>query len=102
MISNSENISISMSPLGFDGNGNWKFPDKTDSNGLGRIIEPSDTACDVLTARECAALLRINIKTLYEAVQRRQLPALRLGKRLVFSRQAVLERLGQPCVLPRR
>ena len=45
----------------------------------------------VLKAEEVAALLRINRKTLYEAVQRDEIPgAFRIGRCLRFHRDAVL------------
>ena len=57
----------------------------------------------VLTVEEVASFLRLNPKTVYQAVADRQLPARRVGKRLVFLRDALLEWLrSKERVLPRR
>jgi excisionase family DNA binding protein len=54
----------------------------------------------ILNAKEVANLLRINRKTLYEAVQRDEIPgAFRVGRCLRFRRDAVLTWLHQPCVV---
>jgi excisionase family DNA binding protein len=46
---------------------------------------------EILTATEVAELLRVNRKTLYEAVQRDQIPGVvRVGRILRFHREAVL------------
>ena len=44
----------------------------------------------VLRAPQAAALLDISTDTLYEAVKRGEVPALRLGRCLRFSRDAIL------------
>lgn len=43
-----------------------------------------------MTADEVAALLRVDRKTVYEAVARGDLPCARLGRRVLFSRAALL------------
>ena len=50
---------------------------------------------EILTADEIAKLLRVDRKTVYEAVQRGELPHRRLGRRLLFERGAVLGWLRQ-------
>ena len=45
----------------------------------------------VMTADEVAALLRVNRKTVYDAVKDGTLPALRLRKVIRFCREEVLE-----------
>jgi excisionase family DNA binding protein len=45
---------------------------------------------DVIAADDVAALLKVNRKTVYEAAGRGQLPSRRLGRRVLFSRNAVL------------
>ncbi len=45
-----------------------------------------------LTAREAARYLSMNLKAFYTAVERRQVPASRLGRRLRFHRDG-LDRL---------
>ena len=44
----------------------------------------------VMTAREVAALLRVNIKTVYEATRQNGIPCRRIGRRLLFSRRAIM------------
>ena len=46
----------------------------------------------VLTVREAAAYLRLGLNTTYEAIRRGELPAVRVGRRLLVPR-AALERL---------
>jgi excisionase family DNA binding protein len=52
--------------------------------------EPSD----VMTADEVARLLRLDRKTVYDAAGRGRMPHRRIGKRLVFSRAALLDWLA--------
>lgn len=49
----------------------------------------------VLTAEEAAEILRVDIKTVYDAVTRRQLPATRVGRKGVIriGRDALLSLL---------
>jgi excisionase family DNA binding protein len=49
---------------------------------------------EVLTVEEAAKLLRVNRNTVYEAVARRALPHRRLGRRIIFSKAALLEWLA--------
>jgi excisionase family DNA binding protein len=49
---------------------------------------------EVLTADEVAALLRCDRKTVYLAVARDSIPHRRLGRKVVFSRAALLEWLA--------
>lgn len=56
---------------------------------------------DVLTVDETAALLRVNRKTVYDAIKRGELPGVRrLGRSIRLSRSAVLAWLaeGDGCV----
>lgn len=54
-----------------------------------------------LTYAESAELLGIRISTLYSMVSRKQIPHLRLGRRLVrFSRSRLIEWLGTHEVMP--
>lgn len=46
---------------------------------------------EVLNAEEAAEFLGVDRKTVYEAVARRQLPHRRLGKRILFSKTALLD-----------
>lgn len=51
---------------------------------------------DVLTVPEAAALLRVSTDTLYAAVGRGEVPHRRVGRRILFSRQALNRWLGHP------
>jgi excisionase family DNA binding protein len=56
-----------------------------------RPATPHSSSPEILTATEVASLLRVNRKTLYEAVQRDQIPGVvRVGRVLRFHRDAVL------------
>lgn len=50
---------------------------------------------DVLTVAEAAALLRLNKKTVYDAVDRNELPHQRIGWKIRISRTALLAWLTQ-------
>lgn len=43
----------------------------------------------VLTADEVAKLLRISRYSVYEAVRRKELPHVRIGRRILFSEDAI-------------
>ena len=45
----------------------------------------------VLTVDEAAEFLRVSAKTVYAAVKAKELPGRRVGKRVVFLRDALLE-----------
>lgn len=55
-----------------------------------------------MTAGEVAKLLRVNVKTIYEAFAAGDLPAMRIGSRIRFHRDEVLELLRQERVVPNR
>ena len=60
-------------------------------NKLENIQISEENLPDVLTVDELAALLRLNRKTVYEAVARNEIPGCqRIGRSIRFSRQAVL------------
>lgn len=47
---------------------------------------------EVLNVNELALLLRVNRKTVYDAVARKQIPGcIRIGRRILFSKKKVLE-----------
>ena len=54
----------------------------------------------VMTVEETAAFLRLNIKTVYDAVRNGDIPGRRVGKRTVILRDALLHCLEER-VLPR-
>ena len=47
----------------------------------------------IMTVEEAAEFLRVNVKTLYQAVESKAVPALKIGKRIVILRDALLETL---------
>ena len=53
-----------------------------------------DPKAEFLTVDAAAALLRINRKTLYEAIKAGQIPAIRLGRVLRVHRLALLKLAG--------
>lgn len=54
-----------------------------------------DTArADVCTVEEVARWLGVNRRTVYDAVNWRELPCARLGRRVILSRAAITERLA--------
>lgn len=56
---------------------------------------------EVLTVDEVAKLLRVNRKTVYEAVQRDEIPgAFHIGRVIRFSRDQLLTWAGQGRVVP--
>lgn len=57
----------------------------------------------VLSVGEAASFLRLNRKTVYDAVAAKEMPGRRIRNRVVIPRDALLEWLqGQDCVLPRK
>ncbi len=68
------------------------------------LLEPSlgtssptaaQSAHECMTACELASWLRVNRKTVYEYAARNVIPCRRLGRRLVFSRAAVVAWLSR-------
>ena len=56
------------------------------------MLEVPEELGDLITYEQCSAILAIPVSTLYSMVNRRQLPFVRLSKRLVrFSRRALAE-----------
>ena len=53
-------------------------------------IVPTAEPPEVMTVREVAAFLRLDRKTVYDAAARGELPARRVGRRLVVSRAALV------------
>ena len=60
----------------------------------GASASPDDTQADVCTVAEVARWLKVNRKTIYDAVNRRELPSARLGRRVLLSRAALTEWLA--------
>jgi excisionase family DNA binding protein len=55
------------------------------------------TVNDVMTVQEAAEFLRIGINQVYEAVNRGDLPHLRIGKTIRLLKSAVVRCLGGSC-----
>jgi excisionase family DNA binding protein len=62
----------------------------------GRSLPPAKKGSDVLTAEEVAEFLGLDRKTVYEYAGRGEIPCQRLGKRMLFSRAALVAWLS-PC-----
>ena len=62
------------------------------TRALPTSLPPSETlpAADVLTADDAAAFLGVSRWTLYAAANRHEIPHRRLGRRMLFSRRALL------------
>ncbi|MEO8551171.1 MAG: helix-turn-helix domain-containing protein [Kofleriaceae bacterium] len=56
----------------------------------GRSLLPAKVGSDVLTADEVAAFLGLDRKTVYDYAGRGEIPCQRLGKRMLFSRTALV------------
>ena len=61
---------------------------------LGRTLPPHNEP-ECMSAHELAAYLRVNRKTVYEYAARNVIPCRRLGRRLVFSRPAIIAWLAR-------
>ena len=60
----------------------------------GRSLPPAKTGSDVLTADEVAEFLGLDRKTVYDYAGRGEIPCQRLGKRILFSRAALVSWLS--------
>ena len=54
---------------------------------------------EVLTLAEAAAFLKVSEEALREAIPRGELPGMRIGGELRFSREALLQRLSKPLTM---
>ena len=63
-------------------------------------MKRSDVLSMTLTVSEAAGILGISRSSAYECVRRGELRAIRLGRRLVVPRSAVLELLDGPRTAP--
>jgi excisionase family DNA binding protein len=65
------------------------------SAGAALVAEPANgNGAEVLSADQAAAFLGVDRKTVYDYANRGQIPHQRLGKRLLFSRTALVSWLG--------
>ena len=60
----------------------------------GRSLPPAQNSSDVLTADEVAEFLHLDRKTVYDYAGRGEIPCQRLGKRILFSRAALVSWLA--------
>ncbi len=56
--------------------------------------EVSEVSAEVLTVDQVADLLGLGRNTVYEAANRGEIPHRRVGRRLIFSRSAVMQWLN--------
>jgi excisionase family DNA binding protein len=70
--------------------------------GMDRTIRPNDGTmssrddhAEVMSADEVAAFLRVDRKTVYDYAGRGEIPFRRLGRRLLFSRSALVSWLTE-------
>ena len=54
-------------------------------------VEPNETPEQFLTIQEAAQLLNLTVPTLYSKVSRRELPVMKRGKRLYFSKTELID-----------
>ena len=76
----------------------FRFENQTTNSETAPDDRPVDVqpgADDVLTARDVARLLRVNIKTVYEQARLGTIPCVQLGRSFRFSRRAIVARLGE-------
>jgi excisionase family DNA binding protein len=69
-------------------------PDRTIQAGNATSSSSDDHHAEVMNADEVAAFLRVDRKTVYDYAARGELPFRRLGRRLLFSRSALVAWLG--------
>ena len=58
------------------------------------VPSADDSRADICTVAEVARWLKVDRKTIYDAVNRRELPSARLGRRVLLSRTAITEWLA--------
>ena len=85
-----------------------RFEDRDPDGGDGGIVvdrlvcSVQIETVDVLVASEVAALLRMNVKTIYDLAKTGEIPSWRLGRHFRFSRPAIVALLGQCKSAPHR
>lgn len=58
------------------------------------------TLCRLLTAQEVATVLRVPRSTIYELARNRRIPFLKVGRRTLFERGSLLERIAAHRIQP--
>jgi excisionase family DNA binding protein len=69
-------------------------PDRTIQASHATSSSSDDLGAEVMNAEEVAAFLRVDRKTVYDYAARGEIPFRRLGRRLLFSRSALVSWLG--------
>jgi excisionase family DNA binding protein len=69
-------------------------PDRTIHASSATPSSSDDHHAEVMNAEEVAAFLRVDRKTVYDYAARGEIPFRRLGRRLLFSRSALVSWLG--------
>jgi len=64
------------------------------------VATPSLSARSTLTVREAAAVLRVNVKTLYAEINANRFPAIRLGRVIRIATSVVASFIEQGRVVP--
>jgi excisionase family DNA binding protein len=63
-------------------------------------MSSTDVAEEILTAKEAAVALRIPLRTMYDLIDRGEVPAIKLGRRRLVLRETVQGILDQGRRLP--
>jgi excisionase family DNA binding protein len=71
----------------------------SDIRDMSTFIPPSER---LMTATEAAQLLRVPRSTVYELARNRRIPFLKVGRRILFARQSLLDWIAAQTVQPRR
>tara|TARA_Y100000385_G_C12724810_1_gene480213 strand:- start:105 stop:446 length:342 start_codon:yes stop_codon:yes gene_type:complete len=58
-------------------------------------VEPNETPEQFITIQEAAQFLKLTVPTLYSKVSRRELPVMKRGNRLYFSKYELIDYLKQ-------
>lgn len=72
--------------------------DENGSSPQGKAAQRNDqssTPDRVLTVEEAAQFLRVNPKTIYDAIRRREIPHQRVGRQIRFCQSALIAWLSQ-------
>lgn len=65
------------------------------------LPHPPDDDFQLLTATEASNMIRLPRSSVYELVRTRRIPFVRIGRRVLFVRQALIEWLSAEMTLPR-
>ncbi len=57
-------------------------------------LNTQEKSCEIMTVDEVASMLRVNKKTIYDAIARKEIPCQKIGRIFRFRREAVLKWLN--------